>query len=616
MRQVKKKASFLVSLTLPSLLFFSLAVFPQQNRQTHEVKVGKYLTIKVINGEIKWQVEGSPYGWFNVYSQGAGNLNFFGALNQMLFPLPLPQWLSLTASVEVLFSFQVEPLLDEMPENFGFITFGDVWVGVGMMGQQSLPPYAWGSIQTVPSLQVWVFPTESVLVAETLEGEIWFHWGETRAREGEIVQEEMSSSFDHEVRLSGETNLDLSAGVNEIDSAGGGVLKTGIVILSGVDPLGVPEVGDNEFVWSSEEPPWLKIPAGAEVVSGFTPDNGTMQWLAERVDWDVSPSLPSTGLYVRVLPNGCEDTFIFPRNRYRDEYIEEPRLRYFLIFDMPEYLPATIGGGFGKRQLVMTFNEQTVHNANIEIFFPATATNHPFLFGDEGSGNPPDEGDYIMFIGNKTLRLWSQKSPNWFYYYWIVAYWTHSEIRLAVNVPGGWYEDGKPYVYVGNNAYLTYNGMRLFRIQVRPSYTTGIVMPFITYGDSLTIKGIHYFIYTVEHELAHKRHYETGIYPSTPDIDGDRLSDDWESDHFLDPFSFDTTDYYNRFGDTTPGDLQCIADIEAYGKLLQKKELWREDWADTGLQKGTPPPSDEFPWKYSSTGKNYSQYQDLLITIP
>jgi hypothetical protein len=103
-----------------------------------------------------------------------------------------------------------------------------------------------------------------------------------------------------------------------------------------------------------------------------------MQWLAEKIDWHVSPSLPSTGLYVRMYPNGYENTFIFPRNRFEDANYEEPRFRYFLIFDMPEFLPATIDGGFGKRQLIMTFNGQPVHAANIEIFFPATATNHPF----------------------------------------------------------------------------------------------------------------------------------------------------------------------------------------------------------------------------------------------
>jgi hypothetical protein len=99
--------------------------------------------------------------------------------------------------------------------------------------------------------------------------------------------------------------------------------------------------------------------------------------------------------------------------------------------------------------------------------------------------------------------------------------------------------------------------MRLFHIENR-SNAFGIIKPLITFADTLTIKGIHTFIYTVEHELAHKRHYETGIYPSTDpltDSDGDRLNDYWEEGNFLDPNTRDTADAYNRFGDPTPGDL-------------------------------------------------------------
>ena len=481
------------------------------------------------------------------------------------------------------------------PSSLGFVEFGEAWANAYLEGNGS----ALGSV-TTPIVSV----SASVIEAYPHNEQHAFH------REAVIKIVDISSGCgDEEVIANGGVYCDaVSAG----NSSANAKSRTGVVVLSGVDPLGIPEVGDNEFVWSKWEPPWLWIPALARVVTGFTPENHTMQWLAEKIDWNVSPSLPSTGLYVRMYPNGSENTFIFPRNRFEDANYEEPRFRYFLIFDTPEFLPATIGGGFGKRHLIMTFNGQSVHAANIEIFFPATATNHPFLFGDEGSGNPPDEGDYFVF----GRPLWAAKSPNWFYYYWIVAYWGRTDIRLAVNVPGGWYEPGKPYVYVGNDAYLTYQ-MRLFHIENR-SDVLGIIKPLITFVDILTIKGIHNFIYVVEHELAHKRHYETGIYPADPsvDSDGDGLNDYWEEGHFLDPNSHDTTDAYNRFGDTTPGDLQCIADIEAYGKLLQKKELWREDWADTGLQKGSPPPPDKFPWEYSSTNKNYSKYNDLLIEIP
>lgn len=584
-----------------SALLFCLVTF-SQNQQSHQVKIGKYLTIDVSNGEIQWEVEGSPYGWFVVNSEGGGSLYFSGVLTQWLEPEGfIPQWLILTTLMDVLFSFKVDPLIEGMPENFGFVTFGDVWVGVSTVSQQSSARTD-GGIREVPSLEVTVVPTESALVAETLEGEIWAHWGDAKVMKGEIVQKELSPSFSHGVELKGATDLDLSAGVNEIDSAGWGDLRVGIVVLSNAkdpddlskvifDPLGVPEVGDNEFVWSSEEPPWLMIPAGAKVVSGFTPDNDMMQWLTEKIDWDVSPPLPSTGLYPRVLPNGYEDKSIFPRYQFH----VAPLLEGFLLFDTPEYLPATIGGGFGKRQLVMIFNGQPVHTANIEIFFPATATNHPF-FGDMNTGNPPDEG--WQFIGN--TAVWVVKSPNWFYYYWMVAYFNDFSIRYA-NSETSFYYNGDQYVHIGNNAYLPYT-MRLFRLQ------GGL----ITWAETLSIKGIHTFIYAVEHELAHKRHYEIGIYPQTPDNDGDGLSDDWEIAHGLNPTLQDSTGAYRGDPD---GDLDCIADIEAYGKLLLKENLWKHDWADTGLQKG-PPPFNPMPWRYSSSGTNVSAFNDLLKAIP
>lgn len=156
-------------------------------------------------------------------------------------------------------------------------------------------------------------------------------------------------------------------------------------------------------------------------------------------------------------------------------------------------------------------------------------------------------------------------------------------------------------MHIGNNAYLPYT-MRLFRLQ------GGL----ITWAETLSIKGIHTFIYAVEHELAHKRHYEIGIYPQTPDNDGDGLSDDWEIAHGLNPTLQDSTGAYRGDPD---GDLDCIADIEAYGKLLLKENLWKHDWADTGLQKG-PPPFNPMPWRYSSSGTNVSAFNDLLKAIP
>jgi len=616
---------------LGMLAIFSLGVTLSQDQQNFRFHIGRLILDFGDYGSANVSIDdyGLGYVLFNEYSLDSGQISFslpFGQ-GKGMFSISafVDGWeasegfASIDAFMKTIFQFVFNapeniPPDTSLPNSVGFILFLEGWANAWGHGPlpSDYPGYASASGNfTTELISASAYINAFFPNPPYLPFDVYDHDPEQGGyKRGATIKtvDITSGQGEYVVKFSGSAS---TMNFNAM-SVGTAYARTGVVVLSGVDPLGIPEVGDNEFVWSEGEPPWLWIPALARVVTGFTPENHTMQWLAEKIDWNVSPSLPSTGLYVRMYPNGSENTFIFPRNRFEDANYEEPRFRYFLIFDMPEFLPATIGGGFGKRQLIMTFNGQPVHAANIEIFFPATATNHPFLFGDEGSGNPPDEGDYFVF----GRPLWAAKSPNWFYYYWIVAYWGRTDIRLAVNVPGGWYEPGKPYVYVGNDAYLTYQ-MRLFHIENR-SDVLGIIKPLITFVDILTIKGIHNFIYVVEHELAHKRHYETGIYPADPsvDSDGDGLNDYWEEGHFLDPNSHDTTDAYNRFGDTTPGDLQCIADIEAYGKLLQKKELWREDWADTGLQKGSPPPPDKFPWEYSSTNKNYSKYNDLLIEIP
>jgi len=78
--------------------------------------------------------------------------------------------------------------------------------------------------------------------------------------------------------------------------------------------------------------------------------------------------------------------------------------------------------------------------------------------------------------------------------------------------------------------------------------------------------------------------------------------------HGLDPTLKDTTGAYP---DDPDGDLDCIADIEAYRHLLTKRDIWQQDWADTGLQKG-PPPFNPVPWRYWSSGTNVSAFNDLL----
>jgi hypothetical protein len=528
---------------------------------------------------------------FTTHPEGYGVFEIFGGVVEVGPEEFNPRgWVSLFAWMRTTFRWRsispdpaIVPEGTVLPSSLGFVEFAEAEARVDLEGRGS----AMGSVTTP-------------IVAASVEVSGVHHHVQHQdfQREAVIKVVGISSGYgDEAVDVNGLVQCEAN---NTGNASATAKARTGLIVLAGIpqplnpdyypliDPLGVPEVGDNEYVFHPITNQ-LIIPVGARICAGFNPDDSLLQWLAPKLSWELSPSLPVPNPEYP-LPNGCEGDLIFPQTL--DIYGIKWR---GLVFWTGQYLPAT-NGGFGRRQVVMKFNGNFVHAANVEIFFPATAINHPPLGNDEGSGNPPDEG--WQFIGN--TAAWVIKSPNWFYYYWMAAYWGNFTIRYA-DSDTSFYYDGDRYVHIGNNAYLS-RTLPLFRL------VGGIV----TYVDALDVKGILRFIVAAEHELAHKRHYEAGIYPQTPDTDGDRLSDDWEMAHGLDPTMKDTTGAYP---DDPDGDLDCIADIEAYGKLLTQRDLWRQDWANTGLQKGLPP-FNPMPWRYWSSGTNISAFNDLLQAIP
>ncbi|OYT75029.1 MAG: hypothetical protein CFK49_05460, partial [Armatimonadetes bacterium JP3_11] len=65
----------------------------------------------------------------------------------------------------------------------------------------------------------------------------------------------------------------------------------GLLLQSAPHPLGVPAIGENEFVWSSGSPATLVIPARALGYSwGWEPD---LSWIAEKAVFRVEPEIPS-----------------------------------------------------------------------------------------------------------------------------------------------------------------------------------------------------------------------------------------------------------------------------------------------------------------------------------
>jgi len=386
--------------------------------------------------------------------------------------------------------------------------------------------------------------------------------------------------------------------------------------LGTVDPLGYPEIGENEFVF--EETPSgvsLKVPVGAEcaIVVGpyfsiYFPLFGIdgLRYYAERIRWECpsipfAPSSPRWG-WVRLT----DELFIAAQSSDGDVGLK------YVATNLPEL------NSFGLHSVIMRFvdsrrNENfIIGGASFEVFFPATGYRHP----PGGNSEPPN------------LPI-----PNWFYYYW-KAMGSPALVFTNQNPgmnPAGFYITGHPHVYVRDHtANYTTSNAPLFAIR-QGQCPQGTPADVVTQVDTLTVHGIHAFAWTVYHEFGHKWSYETtvqvapGVYariynppPAFDSGDGDRLADAWETRNGLCPYRMHTTSYYRSYIDRDiPSDPEIVADVLAYGALLNAesggRSLWQRDWSDRGLQYGNPTERfGAFPWRYRSTGRNISSHNDLL----
>jgi hypothetical protein len=362
------------------------------------------------------------------------------------------------------------------------------------------------------------------------------------------------------------------------------IAGTGVVVSSTPDPLGVPEVGDNEYVWLELYPPIgfppdpvgaiLFVPSRATVVGG---DGGTLEYFRPQLDWLVSnPGLPPA----QRAENGSDGAShaIYAVSSIINPYHSFPNnleiWNGLLFGGYGAYLPAN-NSDFGRKGVTMTFGGGNVHTANIEVFYPATGKRHP-------SGGPP---------------AWGGSTPNFIYYY---AQIYPSNDVYYYPFGGSHYNLGENVVWITSDAADPYP-VRLFEMG-----TDGFITHDKGVGeegfarDRLFVRGIHAYIYIVEHEPGHRNDYNTfhngqRVLDTTGrpgDADQDGLLDAWEELHGFDPARKDTADAYP--GDPTPGDQQASADIQAYGALVNTKELWRQDWAywwgdlDNCMQYGNP----------------------------
>jgi hypothetical protein len=392
-----------------------------------------------------------------------------------------------------------------------------------------------------------------------------------------------------------------------------------------LDPLGFPELGENELVfkesnfgvtletmvsaWFGGEPPTaflLRIPNpdGSETILA-----DIVEWYADRLSWR-SRNIPFSFDYRRYgydqlgTPRG--NIFIWTKGRYFSSLL-------------PDYDPRSSQNRLGSQVMELVFRPSqnspwvVIGRARYEVFFPATGTRHP----SGAISEPPG------------LTI-----PNWFYYYWRAM--GSPAVRFTNQGPAGacgFYTYPNPYVYVRNcEGNYTKSSRPLFAIRWGQC-PNGVSRQVVTWVDTLEVRGIHSFAWVVYHEFGHKWSYETywgnatigGSPGRAGDADRDGLLDAWEEAHGLCPYRPHTTDAYSNsdlYRDAS--DSEVLADVIAYGALLNAEVdprtgawrpdgLWRRDWSDKGLQRGNPIERfGAFPWKYASTSGNSSTYSDLL----
>ncbi|GBC93127.1 hypothetical protein HRbin15_01614 [bacterium HR15] len=387
-----------------------------------------------------------------------------------------------------------------------------------------------------------------------------------------------------------------------------------------LDPLGFPELGENELVfretptgvtlqtavsaWMVASPPesfLLRIPNpdGSETVI-----SDVVEWYASRLFWRSRIPFSFFDWHYGYDRFGGQsgNIFIWERARY-----SAPLL--------PDYNPNSSTNLLGAQVMEMVFRERSgspavvVGRARYEVFFPATGSRHPSGAVSEPAG----------------LTI-----PNWFYYYWramgspAVVFTNQNPFPFG-NV-AGFYITGRPHVYVRNHtANYTTRDRPLFAIR-QGQCPQNVPANVVKAVDTITVRGIHAFAWTVYHEFGHKWSYETtvqvapGVYtriyypPAAFDSDGDNLADAWEARNGLCPYTAHTTNAYPQYQfNDLPSDPEVVADVLAYGSLLNNIDLWKHDWSDQGLRYGNPIERfTAFPWRYNSTGRNTSAHSDLL----
>ena len=223
--------------------------------------------------------------------------------------------------------------------------------------------------------------------------------------------------------------------------------------------------------------------------------------------------------------------------------------------------------GFGNHLVTLTVDgKPTTQQAHIQTFFSAKASNYPSAATDyTASSTDPNQRFY---------------TPNWFYYY------------NQVSASSGNYEPGDqtqtdattPYaVHIEDQTYGTIPEIHVY------SYTKGDML--IKFAGDIQLSGVWLYADVCAHEKEHQTAFTDGTYaidktqtslPWTLTSDNDHLDDTWESNHYFDPTSANTTGAPAYSNESDAPDDETVADILGLGGLLTNFSLWQSDWAGPG----------------------------------
>jgi hypothetical protein len=324
-------------------------------------------------------------------------------------------------------------------------------------------------------------------------------------RSASLIFEQQRDSKAHNEKV--EVSLQLKASGTRCGSgAGGGTVGggacTGIVLQSAPDPLGVSAIGENEYVWSSTTPAELEIDAAA-MVHTWGCDSPDTAWLASEVSFSTEPEIPTDYTKPGILTVARGSLLVA-------QSLVDGNMQDKLVYKLDRLPPKN--SDFGKKKVVFASRQGKVDYAEVEVFYPADATNHPGSL----------RGVLLVLLDEDECTPYGEvEVPNWFYYYSQV--YPASDATYALAIRNAYGLTCRQNIYLSQLVSTKYGEMEVFLFRNVDGEIIAVE------DETLWIRGIHKFVVVLEHERVHKRLCERGVdrvcNRDITDNDGDGIDD-------------------------------------------------------------------------------------------